>query len=393
MKFGGYIAKRKAENVLMYPFILAGRLLAALSPLKTEYDVFYFFPFYHTGGAEKVHAQITHATGNRDSVIFFTRKSVDKTFLEDFRNAGCDIRDISKFVDNNWLYFLKFIWRGKIAAYINSQEKKPVVFNGQSNFGYKISPWINASIKQVELIHSFNTFSWIRLPFLPFIHQTIMISRRRIEEHLEQYKRLNVPGRYANRIQFIQNAVYLPRTECAPKKLERLRILFVGRGTPEKRPELFVEIARAAEKENIHAYFSLVGSMPDSITSDLPGNLTPYGNISDEDELHRVYCMHDILVIPSSTEGFPIVLMEAMGRGCPVMATPVGDIPDHVITDRNGYLFTSVEANEVVSQSIEWLRMLNAEKLNSLSANARAHALKNFGIEEFNRQYKVILQS
>jgi hypothetical protein len=42
-----------------------------ISPLKKEYRVFFFFPFYHTGGAEKVHAQIANATGGNDCIIFF----------------------------------------------------------------------------------------------------------------------------------------------------------------------------------------------------------------------------------------------------------------------------------------------------------------------------------
>jgi hypothetical protein len=219
------------ENIFIYPFILIGRLLAKLDPLAKEYDIYFFFPFYHTGGAEKVHAQIAKAAGNKNCIIFFTRTSVNKAFLKEFQNSGCDIKDISPIIDKTWLYFLKFIWRGKITSYINNQKKKSIVFNGQSNFGYKISPWIKTDIKQVELIHSFNTFSWIRIPFLPFITQTIMISKLRIEEHLQQYKKLDVPEEFAKRIQFIQNAIELPSKPCNKNFNANLNVLFVGRGT------------------------------------------------------------------------------------------------------------------------------------------------------------------
>ncbi len=387
MKFSGYIIKRKIENIFIMPFILVGRLIARLQPLSTEYDTFFFFPFYHTGGAEKVHASIVKATGNENSIIFFTRKSVDDRFLSEFKNSKCRIIDISKYTDNKWLYFLNLVWRGRITTYINQQKNKPVVFNGQSNFGYKISPWIYQSIKQVELIHSFNSFSWIRIPFLPFISKTIMISKLRIEEHLQQYQQLNIPKEYNSRINFIQNAIELPGENCSKPINEQIKILFVGRGTPEKRPELFIDIARQTPQLE----FTLVGEMPPSILNNLPSNVQALNNVSDVHQLHNIYCQHHILIIPSSTEGFPIVLIEAMARGCAVMATPVGDIPLH-INDQNGFLFSSLDQQIVLSEAIQWLNRLTIEKIRSLNITAKEYAFKNFGIETFNQQYKAILQ-
>ena len=46
----------------------------------------------------------------------------------------------SKFTDHKEFYFLNLIFRGIVSGYINKQKEKPIVFNGQCNFGYKISP-------------------------------------------------------------------------------------------------------------------------------------------------------------------------------------------------------------------------------------------------------------
>jgi len=388
MKFKGYIIKRKIENIFIFPFILVGRLLAKLDPLPKEYNIFFFFPFYHTGGAEKVHALIAKAAGNSNCIIFFTKKSIDQRFLQEFSASGCEMKDISKYTDNKWLYFLNLIWRGKITAYINGQnKKKPVVLNGQSNFGYKITPWVDQSIKQVELIHSFNSFSWIRIPFLPFIHQTLMISKLRIEEHLQQYKNIGIPSEYNKKIKFIQNAIELPREHCKKSFDKRIKVLFVGRGTPEKRPALFISIARELPEHQ----FTLVGEMPENILTDLPSNIKPLGNIEDTAQLHTIYCEHHILIIPSSTEGFPIVLMEAMARGCLVMATPVGDIPYH-INPNNGYLFSSIELGVVISEAKTFLENITTDQVQNMSTTAEEYAFKNFSIDLFNQQYKTILQ-
>ncbi|HEY5772809.1 MAG TPA: hypothetical protein VIS75_09275, partial [Chitinophagaceae bacterium] len=77
--------KRQIEDILIFPFVIIGWIIARLNPLKKEYRVFYFFPFYHTGGAEKVHVQIAAATGGNDCIIYFTKRSVDSRFRDDFK--------------------------------------------------------------------------------------------------------------------------------------------------------------------------------------------------------------------------------------------------------------------------------------------------------------------
>ncbi len=386
-----FLLKRKLENIFIYPFIAIGQCIATFKK-QPSYKIYFFFPFYHTGGAEMVHAQITQACGNKDVIIYFTRKSTDKRFLAEFQKSECVIKDISAFTDNKWLYPINLIYRGYISSMINKQKTAPSVFNGQCNFAYKISPWINQNIKQIELIHSFNTFSWIRIPFIPFIHQTVMISKLRLKQHLEQYRNLGIPSSYYQRIQFVQNAIHLPQEACNRTPEKEIKILFVGRGTPEKRPELFVQIATEAYNLGITAKFTLVGDMNNDLLTALPPNTIALGNISDEAILHSIYCQHNILIIPSYTEGFPIVLMEAMARGCMVMATAVGDIPYHIQHRQNGLLFSSIHAEIVEEEAIIFLKSVTTELLQQLCTNAKQYAHEHFGIEHFNTSYRSILQ-
>ena len=111
MTFQLLLIKRTVEDLIMLPFIYMGRLLALVKPMKQEYKVFYFFPFYHTGGAEKVHALIANATADDQCIIFFTRKSYNKAFLQKFQQSGCIIKDISRYTDNKFIYFVNIIFR------------------------------------------------------------------------------------------------------------------------------------------------------------------------------------------------------------------------------------------------------------------------------------------
>lgn len=387
------LIKRTIEDFFIYPFVLAGRLAALIYPLKKEYRVFFFFPFYHTGGAEKVHAQIANATGGNDCIIFFTKRSVDDRFLNDFRKSGCDIKDISKLTGNKWLYFMNLFYRGFITGHINRQIQKPVVFNGQCNFGYKISPRVKKTIPQIELIHSLNTFSYIRIPFLPFIQKTVMISKKRIEDHKELYKKYRIPAVLEQRMRYIPNAIHLPR-DISPKRNGELSVLYVGRGTAEKRVEIIAEIAHELKSDNIQ--FEILGDVSQAINKEIYPFIKFYGNTSDERMISDIYSIAHIFILTSTTEGFPMTIMEAMAHGCGILSTSVGDIPYHVKNGKNGFLFSNTnDDNSIINEAKEkliWLRD-HRNELKRIEENNINYANHNFGIERFNKDYQELFLS
>ncbi len=389
-----YLLKRFIENVCLFPFILAGRMIAKLYPLKKKYRIFFFFPFCHTGGAEKIHAQITQAAGGSDCIIFFTKKSVNQSFLDEFKQSGCTIKDISWYTDNKWLYFLNFIYRGIMAGYINSQQKVPVVFNGQCNFGYKISPWINRKTPQIELIHSFNSFSYIRIPFLSFIDKTVMISKKRIEDHLLFYKEKKIPAQYGKRINYIPNAIQLPSVTTA-KETNEFIVLYVGRGGKEKRVHLIAEMAKQLIKIDKNIKFHFLGDVSNVLQQTDYPYIHFYGNQDNKDVIQSIYAKAHIVILTSTTEGFPMVVIEGMANGCAIIATPVGDIPYHIQNGQNGFLFSNAQQETtIVTEGIEIIKSLqaNPDILNNISKINIQYASNNFGIEKFNMAYREILK-
>jgi glycosyltransferase involved in cell wall biosynthesis len=394
MNFATYIFKRKIEAIFIFPFVLVGRLLSRLNPLDKQYELFFFFPFYHTGGAEKVHALLAQELGGKNAIVFFTKKSSDQTFLSLFEQSGCVIRDISTYTDNKWLYFLNLIYRGIISGYINKQTNPPIIFNGQCNFAYKLAPWITANIKQVELIHSFNSFSWIRLPFLPFISQTVMISKVRIQNHIDQYKKLGVPEEYVNKINFIINGIDVPEVLANKDFHAPLKVLYVGRGTPEKRVHLVAEIAKAVQSKFPEIEFVFAGDVQSAIPMQLHSCCTFKGMIDDAAMLAEAYQQAHVIIITSNTEGFPMVVEEAMAYQNVVIATPVGDLPVHIQQGTNGFLTSATEPNLVVSEMTQFIIALDKDRelLSTMAANNRAYAIANFSMPMFKKQYLQLLE-
>ena len=394
MKFRLLLWKRLVENGLMFPLIMFGRMISILRPLPKQYERFFFFPFYHTGGAEKVHSLIAKATGGENCIIFFTRKSHNTTFYQTFADTGCEMRDISRYTDNKLFYFLNIIFRGIITGYINRQVSPPVVFNGQSNFGYKISPWVTKGIRQVELIHSISNFSYIRMPFLPFIEKTVMISMEKIKEHLSLYRKFGVPESYDAKIHYIANASEFDLISVNDKDYSGVTVLYSGRATVEKRSHLVAEIAKRVHAVNPAIQFVMVGDEFASLRSAETSFMQFKGNIADQNELKTVYLQSHVLLITSSTEGFPLAVIEGMAYGTAILSTPGGDLPIHVRENQNGFLFSSVQNEEkIIQEGADHILRLadNKERLKEIAANNIQYAQENFSFRKFAEAYHQII--
>jgi L-malate glycosyltransferase len=387
------LIKRFIEDAVMFPLIAIGRIAALLTKNNSEYEVYLFFPFYHIGGAEKVHYEIAKVAGQKKAIIYFTKKSHNTLFLQYFQDSGCTLKDVSKWTDNKWLYFNNIIFRGFISGLINTQKTKPAVFNGQCNFAYKISPWINKQVPQYELIHSFNSFSLIRLPFLPFITKTVMISNIRIKEHIAHYEKIAVPNFYADKIVYISNAIELP-INIVQKQTTPFKVLYVGRGGIEKRVPLIMQMARQINTINSNIIFEVMGDVSNVVNQKEFSFVKFYGNVSNPEEIAGIYANAHLLILTSDTEGFPMVVIEAMAYGCAILATPVGDIPLHIKNEEHGYLFSNVDDTEkIIQEGIAHILTLsnNQNKFLQISNTNRKYAVDNFCIDTFNKNYLALL--
>ena len=111
------------------------------------------------------------------------------------------------------------------------------------------------------------------------------------------------------------------------------------------------------------------------------------------DDMFRWYQVLNLYVTPSCTEGFGLTALEAMACGVPVIATPVGALPDLIVENKTGTLIPSRDVKELNSAIEATLTV--PDTLQKWSINARRHVTCHFRIEDeaahLNTLYRQVL--
>ena len=109
----------------------------------------------------------------------------------------------------------------------------------------------------------------------------------------------------------------------------RFHILCLGRLTPAKGQHILLEAVRELRDRGGHPQVSIVGDGPDRRSLEAQsarlglGDLVTFVGAVNPDRVREWYEQADAFVLPSFAEGIPVVLMEAMAMGVPVVSTTV----------------------------------------------------------------------
>jgi glycosyltransferase involved in cell wall biosynthesis len=119
---------------------------------------------------------------------------------------------------------------------------------------------------------------------------------------------------------------------------------WIGRLSAEKAPDVF---AAASLRSSAEAEWVLIGDGPEREAVEALGapKLRILGLVPSAASRITAF---DVLVLSSRTEGTPIVALEAMAAGVPVVATAVGGVPD-LLADGAGVLVPSDDPDTLAS--------------------------------------------
>ena len=142
-----------------------------------------------------------------------------------------------------------------------------------------------------------------------------------------------------NRLQTIYTGVIEGSRAKKKKQDNFLTVGFLGRYSPEKNPLLFLAIAKSvAAKGNIKFIMGGEGPLNHQVEEKVRrlSNTRNFGYISDgKDFLDQI----DLLLVTSDVEGIPLVAMEALSMGIPVVSKNVGGISELLEDGKNGMIW------------------------------------------------------
>jgi glycosyltransferase involved in cell wall biosynthesis len=394
-KSGIYSFLRDVKRVLtISPFRMLAqyRRLKEVYNEKSETDIFFFFPYAHIGGAEKVHANIVEALSRRKIKVFITGISSKSDFLFMFAKLAPTF---------NVGYCLNYPFYGErsrqMLVEMVNREKKTNAFGCNNLFFYENLLKFNSSVNIIDLYHDFVMEDHMRtedhyLDRFYRCNKRIFISNRSLDEMRKYYDLKKAPGEESTKLKLIINYTTIPDFLPDKNKTE-LKILYVGRGTSEKRANLVGKIAENCSKKGGVFTFTAIGEL-ENVLTEFKNYVNCVGPITNFDELEKYYNSHHIVLITSTKEGFPLTIMEGMAHGLVPISSPVGDVPLHIENER-GFVTSSVDENSVVEEITEKIIFLSSNRsvLEKYSKNAFNYAKENFSKERFEKEYNALFEN
>jgi glycosyltransferase involved in cell wall biosynthesis len=159
----------------------------------------------------------------------------------------------------------------------------------------------------------------------------------------------------ADRIQVINNGVELDALDTSAAAGGSIRselglpdsavlVSAVGRINPDKGFDFLVECAHQVLAQDASAHFLLIGSAEVQTHSDaLRGRVRELGIeerfhfLGFRSDVPSLLRQSDIFVLSSRREGHPYVLLEAMGCGCPAIASRCAGVEETLVEGETGY--------------------------------------------------------
>ncbi len=219
-----------------------------------------------------------------------------------------------------------------------------------------------------------------------------------VSEAVRNY-RISGAGFDPSKLHIIENGIDLDRFAVPVSRDEVLKrlgvdgkrrwIAIVGRLVPLKGHRFLIEALARISRDFPETGILVVGEGEDeaelkelALRLGLSDRVVFLGLRRDVPE---ILCAAEILAMPSSREGLPIVLLEAMAASLPVVVTRVGGIPEVVEEEKTGLFVTQEPA--MIAQALARL-LRDPDFARALGRQARSLIEERYDVRKVARRYE-----
>ncbi len=355
-----------------------GRGLGRLSKRRIDgTDILFIFSHAGLGGAEHVQKDLLKSAKTFRCLTILSSKSKEDRHLSEYRRYS-KIWDLSRFSER---ILGRWVTAGYLASLLERSHVR-MVFGSRSGLFYDLLIAMGAKNEEMILVDLFHAcddnLEHYSLPAVPYLDRRIVIDST-TKECLQALYGKHAFRDKIERLTLIENGVEIP--ESMPTKSNEIPLsLYVGRDAPVKRLHLIRRVA-----ERLHDFPFLLAGVEARENESV--NLQSLGPIDDPSPL---YAQADILLLSSSREGFPLVIMEAMAYGVIPICTEVGGIARHIVDGVNGFLITELDEDQIVEAFVRRIERLRAEDAlrRQMAEAAYRYAREHFDIRRFRHRYR-----
>lgn len=270
--------------------------------------------------------------------------------------------------------------------------------------------WISKLFSRAKIIihfHGSDTFLGFRERANALMKLLIPLTLKKIDAVIVLGERLrHIFSREVRSVEAVPNGTsFLPDLDWKTKRTSssQIRVSFLGRlcrgkgildliqavpAVLEKYPDACFRFAGAwrtreeetrTEAQRFISEHGLEGSI------EFPGTIVG-------DEKTRFFLQTDIFAFPSSMDAFPMVILEAMAAGCPVISTEgIGAIPEVVVDGRTGILVEK-QRPEQIARAL--LRLIEDPRLRmAMGKAARERIERHFTLDKSMTKLEKVLRS
>ncbi len=354
------------------------------------------------GGAEKFTVELSNELANEHQVYLYT-------FIknEDWMIPPTNLKSN---VNNDFLNLHKrFSIYNFIILYRLLKKQKPNVVHVHSSIvllNTYLLPLFFRKTKFIHTIHSTLTEGYAKtfiiLSKLFFIKKKwkhVCISQSILADFSKRFKNFNFFS-IDNGIIPITTSAYLTKVEKEfndlSKNIYNTRIIAIGNYSDFKRFDLLVDVINELNNEGKNLNLFIIGedNSKEKINYNkvlakktehihllgLRNNIADYMNFVD------------VLVISSSHEGMPLVVIEGMCMGLPIVSTPAGGIADMIENNVNGFLAEDFSKESLKNAIITFLKS-NEEQRKHISINNLNKYKLQYSIKYCTKNYVRIYES
>ena len=333
-----------------------------------------------SGGAERVLVNLANFLSKKYEVYIFTFSN-DDSFYELDENIKHIKLNLAKNSKNKFETILNIFKRIKtlrdnfknidiVISFMTHTNILSIIASKLSNRKILISERIEYSFygKQVNFLKKI---------FYPFADYLVVLTN----EDKKNYK-------FLKNVEVIPNPVILPK--CNKNKREKI-ILAVGRLDKQKGFDILIEVFSKVDTD-YKLYIIGEGKERDNLEKlieklNLEGKVFLVGRQKD---IYKWYEKASIFVLSSKKEGFPNVLLEAMGCGCACVAFDCPTGPKEIIDNMKNGILVENQNKDKLKKAIELF--IKDEDLREKLSKEAIKVRKKYSIEKIGEKWEKIIQ-